>query len=331
MARARNLKPGFFQNEILAECDPLARILFAGLWCIADREGRLEDRPRKIRAELLPYDDVNVDDLLNQLSEHRFIRRYEIDGGRYIQVINFLKHQDPHYKEKASIFPPPPDHTDSGKTPGGVSEDVRQKVFARDNHTCVRCGSKENLSIDHVIPRSKGGSHDESNLQTLCRSCNSAKNNRQAKEDLTTNSNDDRPTIDQPSTNGQSSVVVTSPLIPSSLIPSSKEKHLARSCEKPRSSKPDDDSPIVLAIPTVGPVGETPVRESLVCRLRDGFPGLDVEAELRKAKLWCESNPAKRKTPRGLPKFIFAWMNKAQNGGGQRRHGASSFVPEERL
>lgn len=67
MARARNIKPGFFANEDLAECDPLARLLFAGLWCLADREGRLEDRPKRIRAELLPYDSCDADELLNQL------------------------------------------------------------------------------------------------------------------------------------------------------------------------------------------------------------------------------------------------------------------------
>ena len=52
--RARNLKPGFFKNDALAECDPLARILFEGLWCMADREGRLECHPKRIKAEILP-------------------------------------------------------------------------------------------------------------------------------------------------------------------------------------------------------------------------------------------------------------------------------------
>ena len=50
--RARNLKPGFFQNEYLADLPPLARILFCGLWCSADRNGRLEYRPKKIKAEI---------------------------------------------------------------------------------------------------------------------------------------------------------------------------------------------------------------------------------------------------------------------------------------
>lgn len=107
MARSRNIKPGFFANEDLAECDPLARILFAGLWCLADRAGRLEDRPKRIRAEILPYDTVDADALLNQLQRRGFIVRYEHDGSRYIQVLNFGKHQNPHVKEAKSTIPAP--------------------------------------------------------------------------------------------------------------------------------------------------------------------------------------------------------------------------------
>lgn len=107
MARSRNLKPGFFTNDTLGECDPLARILFAGLWCIADREGRLEDRPKRIRAEILPYDQCDADVLLDQLADRDFVIRYESGGNRYIQVANFDKHQNPHVKEQASNIPAP--------------------------------------------------------------------------------------------------------------------------------------------------------------------------------------------------------------------------------
>lgn len=105
MARARNIKHGFFTNDKLAECSPLARILFAGLWTIADREGRLEDRPRRIKAELLPYDDCSGDELLSQLANAGFIQRYTVGGSAYIQIINFLKHQNPHVKEAPSTIP----------------------------------------------------------------------------------------------------------------------------------------------------------------------------------------------------------------------------------
>ncbi|MCG9054740.1 hypothetical protein LH442_01825 [Laribacter hongkongensis] len=132
MARARNIKPGFFANELLAECDPLARILFAGLWCVADRAGRLEDRPKRIRAELLPYDSCDADALLGQLQQHGFILRYERDGQRFIQVLNFCKHQNPHVKEAKSTIPAPFENgeeiAESGTGTGVEDDDNRAGI-----------------------------------------------------------------------------------------------------------------------------------------------------------------------------------------------------------
>jgi hypothetical protein len=107
MARARNIKPGFFKNEELADCQPLARIMFAGLWTIADREGRLEDRPRRIKAEVLPYDNVEADGLLDELAAHGFIVRYTCDAQAYISIPTFIKNQQCHVNEAASVIPPP--------------------------------------------------------------------------------------------------------------------------------------------------------------------------------------------------------------------------------
>lgn len=107
--RARNLKPGFFKNEILAELDPLTRILFTGLWCMADREGRLEYRPKRIKVELLPYDNCNIEKMLVVLSKE-FITIYEVDGNKYIEINKFKEHQNPHIKEAASSIPAPEKH-----------------------------------------------------------------------------------------------------------------------------------------------------------------------------------------------------------------------------
>jgi hypothetical protein len=118
MARARNLKPGFFSNDLLAECQPLARLLFQGLWCHADRAGRLEDRPRKFKAEILPYDECDAEVLLSELVLAGFIVRYQVDGKRYVQVVNFGKHQNPHIKEPDSTIPAPCEHqTSTGQAP----------------------------------------------------------------------------------------------------------------------------------------------------------------------------------------------------------------------
>jgi hypothetical protein len=107
MARARNIKPGFFTNDVLAELDPLTRLLFAGLWTIADRDGRLEDRPKKIKAQVLPYDSCNCGDLLQSLHETGFILRYEAEGGQFIQIVKWCEHQNPHIKEANSTIPAP--------------------------------------------------------------------------------------------------------------------------------------------------------------------------------------------------------------------------------
>lgn len=93
-------------NEQLAELPPEARLLFIYLWMLADREGRLEDRPKRIAALALPYDrDVDVDDLLEQLAAAGFIVRYTAEGLALIQISNFSKHQTPHVRESASELP----------------------------------------------------------------------------------------------------------------------------------------------------------------------------------------------------------------------------------
>ena len=112
--RARSLKPGFFTNEHLLECSPLARILFAGLWCMADRRGRLEDRPKQIKVKILPCESVEVETLLGELAAQTdadgspaLIIRYAVNGRRYIAVKNFERHQNPHYRELESSIPGP--------------------------------------------------------------------------------------------------------------------------------------------------------------------------------------------------------------------------------
>lgn len=107
MARARNIKPGFFKNEDLAECSPWARLCFAGLWTLADREGRLEDRAKRIKGELFPFDSIEVEPLLVELQRWKFIDRYVAYDVAVIQILEFKKHQTPHFKEVPSELPPP--------------------------------------------------------------------------------------------------------------------------------------------------------------------------------------------------------------------------------
>lgn len=107
MARARSLKPGFFTNEDLIELPFEYRLLFAGLWTLADRAGRLEDRPKRIKLNVFPGDNVDCDAGLSALAERKFIERYSVGGIRYIQVLAWAKHQSPHVKEASSTIPAP--------------------------------------------------------------------------------------------------------------------------------------------------------------------------------------------------------------------------------
>jgi translation initiation factor IF-1 len=105
MARIRTIKPDFFLDDEVAALNPLTRILFIGLWCLADKAGRLEDKPQKIKVQILPYDKYDVDKELDVLAEKGFILRYQVEGVKYIQVISFNKHQAVHGTERESIIP----------------------------------------------------------------------------------------------------------------------------------------------------------------------------------------------------------------------------------
>jgi len=106
MARSRNIKPSLFKNELLGVADPMLTILFSGLWCLADRAGRLEDRPLRIKAEIFPYrENTNINVYLTELERLGFIHRYSVDGLNIIQVVNFDKHQNPHKTERPSELP----------------------------------------------------------------------------------------------------------------------------------------------------------------------------------------------------------------------------------
>jgi len=62
--------------------------------------------------------------------------------------------------------------TRSGPKREPIPEDVKLVVWTRDGGSCVRCGSKQVLHFDHIIPVAKGGGHSEANIQILCQNCN---------------------------------------------------------------------------------------------------------------------------------------------------------------
>jgi hypothetical protein len=106
--RTRLLKPGFFTNEHLARLPVRARLLFAGLWLLADREGRIEYRPERIKAAIFPYERVRIEPLIRCLTDAGFVKSYHGVYTRCLALPTFAKNQHPHAKEPASLLPAPP-------------------------------------------------------------------------------------------------------------------------------------------------------------------------------------------------------------------------------
>ena len=107
MARIRTIKPEFFDDEDLCALSPLSRLCFIGLWCQADKAGRFEDRPVRLKARIFPFDTIDMDATLTELARAGFIIRYVVDGKHYacIKPASWKKHQRPRNDEPESTLP----------------------------------------------------------------------------------------------------------------------------------------------------------------------------------------------------------------------------------
>lgn len=161
--RSRNIKPGFFKNELLGTCNPITSMLFAGLWLLADREGRLEDRPLRIKAEIFPYrESLDINGSLTELVQMGFICRYETSGCAVIQILNFKKHQTPHKTERLSDLPVPSDNTMINITT------CSSPVKPTDNNvTLTEALPPDSLIPDSPIPDSPSGAREVSDFQKV--------------------------------------------------------------------------------------------------------------------------------------------------------------------
>ena len=113
--RIRTIKPDFFQHEGLSTLAHGDRLLFAGLWCYADREGRLRDDPTLLKALIFPRERYDVDAALSRLAPH--VVRYEVGGKRYLWIRGFTEHQRPGNREAASAIPECPDTLKHAQAP----------------------------------------------------------------------------------------------------------------------------------------------------------------------------------------------------------------------
>lgn len=109
--RSRNIKADFFKDERVGDLSFMTRLLFIGLWCFADRDGKFELSLKRIKIEIFPYDNLSYEDIHRELTvieRTGRIRLYEVNGEQYGIIVNFSDHQKPHHTEKKSQIPDEP-------------------------------------------------------------------------------------------------------------------------------------------------------------------------------------------------------------------------------
>lgn len=110
ISHIRTIKPSFFRHEKLFEIEEKSqlpiRLAFIGLLTCCDREGRFRWRPRQLKLDVLPYDNVDFSTILDLLAENAFITQYVVENETYGCFLSWHKHQYINGREQDSRIPP---------------------------------------------------------------------------------------------------------------------------------------------------------------------------------------------------------------------------------
>lgn len=110
MANKRMTSSDMFEDEFFTSLSIFGRLLWIGIFTkLADDQGRLRDNSALIRSNIFPLDDINLEDIevvIQAYSKAGRIVRYEKDGKKLIQIVNWWKHQKPRWAS-ASNYPAP--------------------------------------------------------------------------------------------------------------------------------------------------------------------------------------------------------------------------------
>lgn len=305
MARIRTIKPEFFTSEDIVSLTPLTRLLYIALWCEADREGRFEWKPKTFKMRYLPGDTCDAETIGQELIDAGLIHLYEESGKQFAVIPTFNKHQVINNRESESELPKPPIDV-AAKRVGSIPPVVKEAVMARDGYRCVRCSADEDLTLDHILPQSLGGSHEASNLRCMCRKCNSARpvNGKALSDDLAADGFDLKTLL--------SRVTTRQPRVKAEGKEGRKGKEGysgTPQCDEPQ----DDETPsAVVALPLIDKT-EFDVTAVMACDWQNAYPAIDVAQQLKSMRAWLLANPENRKTRNGIERFIVRWLAKAQN------------------
>jgi len=145
MARIRTVKPDFFTSDDICALSPLARLLYIGLWCEADREGRLVWAPRTFRRRYLPEDDGDIADICQELLDRDLVRLY---GDGLAHIPTFLEHQHVNPREAASVLPAPDTHASPRDSDAQVGREGKEgEGKGRNTDTSVSGASRSGTRL----------------------------------------------------------------------------------------------------------------------------------------------------------------------------------------
>ena len=111
MSKIRTVKPELFRHEQFLRRSNSSgfpfRLIFIGLFTVVDAEGRFRWRPRQLKLDILPYDEINFSAALSALVEFGFVQHYEYEGEYYGYIPTWHKHQSINQREPESVLPDP--------------------------------------------------------------------------------------------------------------------------------------------------------------------------------------------------------------------------------
>ena len=198
--RIRSVKPEFWTDSTMAALPLEARLLYVGLWNMADDKGALADDPSEVRLTLFPSDDLDVEGMLDLLhAAGRIAYGWTEDDERYLWLPHFLEHQRINhptrskYVEDGHVEPPR-----KAAVIGPVRRALALKYGCEPGEvheaTCFYCGAPgrinwprnsrglpsawiyfTDLEIDHFLPEEANGETSVENLILSCRQCNRSK------------------------------------------------------------------------------------------------------------------------------------------------------------
>jgi hypothetical protein len=152
MPRIRTIKPEFYRHHELYLAEKKSglpiRVAFSGLWLCADKEGRFKWKPTELKLDILPYDEVDFNIVLECLIKHEFIIRYKVENRYYGFIPTFKEHQRITGTEKQYESKLPPyngnnsDFQDVSKETEGISDTITQPI---DNQMAFQSVYKETL------------------------------------------------------------------------------------------------------------------------------------------------------------------------------------------